>query len=127
MRLLLDTHALMWWLEDNPRLGPRARQRLADPDNEVIASMVSLWEITIKWRIGRMHQSGSAFAALLDEQGLAPLTVERAHILMLEQLPLLHGDPFDHLLLAQASAEDATIVTNDRHMTAYGVPCIGVS
>jgi PIN domain nuclease of toxin-antitoxin system len=127
MKLLLDTHALMWWLEDDPRLGPRARQRLADPDNEVIASIVSLWEIALKWRVGKMHLPGSAFAPLLDEQGVALLTVERPHIEALEGLAFHHGDPFDHLILAQAVAEGATVMTKDRQMAQYGVPCIGVS
>ena len=127
MKLLLDTNALIWWLEDNARLGPRARQHLANPANLVLASIVSLWEISVKWRVGKLHLPGTAFAGLLSEQGVDLIGVETAHLAALEGLPLHHGDPFDHLLLAQAMVEEATILTSDREMTNYGIPCIGVA
>ncbi len=127
MKLLLDTNVLIWWLEDNPRLGGKVRHMLANPANIVLASTVSLWEITVKWRVGKMHLPGSAFAARLDEQNVALIGVETIHIKALEELPLHHGDPFDHLLLAQAMGEGATIVTSDRMMTQYDVPCISLN
>ncbi|RJG55919.1 type II toxin-antitoxin system VapC family toxin [Sphingobium terrigena] len=127
MKLLIDTHILIWWLEDSPRLGQKARFRLSNPQNVVLASVVSLWEITIKWRVGKMHLPGSAFADVLREQNVDLLAVTSAHVAAVEMLDFHHGDPFDHLILAQAQAEGATLMTNDRQMTAYGVPCIGIS
>lgn len=126
MRLLLDTNALIWWLEDSPKLGQRARALIADSGNEVMTSIVSLWEIAIKWRVGKMHAHATAFADLLADQNIAVLGVETCHIRELESLPFLHGDPYDHMILAQAKAEKAVVLTSDREMTAYAVPCVGV-
>lgn len=128
MRLLLDTHVLVWWFRDNPRLGSRARALIADGAIEVMFSCVSCWEATIKARTGKIEMTGSQiWRRALDEKFL-PLAVEAVHIGSLESLPqvLRHGDPFDHLLLAQARAEGAAIMTNDAKMTEYGIPCIGV-
>lgn len=127
MRLLLDTHALIWWLEDAPRLGPVSRALIADADNDVLVSILSLWEITIKWRVGKLERSGGHFGDLLDDQriDLLPVTVE--HVRALDALAFHHGDPFDHLILAQAEAERLTIVTSDRQMALYGIPCIDAS
>ncbi|AMG75314.1 type II toxin-antitoxin system VapC family toxin [Sphingopyxis granuli] len=124
MRLLLDTHALIWWLEDSPHLGPVSRALIADADNDVLVSIVSLWEITIKWRVGKLAQSGSHFAELLDDQRIDLLPVTAEHIRALDTLAFHHGDPFDHLILAQAERERLMVVTSDRQMALYGVPCI---
>ena len=124
MRLLLDTHALIWWLGDAPRLGAMARALIADPDNEVVISAVSLWEITIKWRVGKLEHPGSHFGALLRDQRFDILPITFDHVRRLDGLAFHHGDPFDHLILAQAQHERATIVTADRQMTRYGLPCI---
>lgn len=127
MKLLLDTNALIWWLEDSPRLGPRARALIADADNVMLASIVSLWEIAVKWRVGKMHLPATRFADLLADQNVSLLGLEQQHIAAVESLAFHHGDPFDHIILAQAKVEGARIITSDRIMTAYGVPCIGVS
>ncbi len=128
MKLLLDTHVLIWWLRDNPRLGPRPRQLIADKATEVLFSCASCWEATIKARTGKLELTGSQLwrGALSDK--FRPLGIEVAHIAALEGLAQVpgHGDPFDHLLLAQAHAEGAVIMTNDAQMPQYGVRCIGV-
>lgn len=127
MKLLLDTHALIWWLDDAPRLGAAARALIADPANHIYVSTVSLWEITIKWRVGKFQHSGSHFAVLLEGQGLDMLSVTPDHVARLDGLAFHHGDPFDHLLLAQAQHERLAIVTADKQMTRYGVPCVNAA
>ena len=127
MRLFLDTHVLLWWLQDNPRLGPVARSLIADGENDILISVASPWEISVKHRTGKMTERGSAILAALasEEMELVPLTAD--HLAALEQLPPLHRDPFDHLILAQAQAERAAIITSDEIMPRYGIPCIGVT
>ncbi len=127
MRFLLDTHALIWWLEDAPRLGPVAKALIADSANETLTSVVSLWEITVKWRVGKLAKSGSYFGALLCEQQIELLSISADDIRALEELPLHHSDPFDHLILAQAQQAKLTLITSDRQMSAYGIPCIDAS
>ena len=127
MRLLLDTNALIWWLTDQPKLGHRGRALIADCENSVMTSIVSLWEISIKWRVGKMTQPGTFFARLLREQGIACLPITNDHLAALEELPFHHGDPYDHMILAQAKVEGATLMTSDRILAAYDIPCIGVA
>ena len=124
MKLLLDTNALIWWFEDNRKLGPRARRRLADPRTIPIATIVSLWEMTMKFRVGKLKQPGSALLSVLAEQQIELIGVRAEHLRALDALAMHHGDPFDHLILAQAKAEGATLMTSDDAMRAYGVPCI---
>jgi PIN domain nuclease of toxin-antitoxin system len=128
VKLLLDTHVIIWWQQDNPRLGQRARALLADPANEVMVSTASFWEMTIKHRKGKLPVAGEAAWAEAVDDGFVILNLEPAHLDAVAALPTVddHNDPFDHLLLAQAVAEGMLLVTADRHMTAYGVPCIGV-
>lgn len=126
MDLLLDTNVLIWWFEDLPMLGQRARQILANPAHGLFVSSVSLWEITIKWRVGKHELPGSAYAAFLEDEGVNLLAMAPLHLETLEGLEFHHRDPFDHLLLAQAMAEGLTLMTADGAMTRYGVPCIGV-
>ena len=127
MKLLLDTHILIWWFEDDPRLKARFRQLLADPANKVLISMASLWEIAIKRQIGKLRASTPIVAQRLFEQGLDLLPTTLEHIAAVETLPRHHGDPFDHLLLVQARIERAVLITVDADMARYGVPCIGVA
>ena len=124
MKLLLDTNALIWWLKDNPKLGAHARSLIEDSQTVVIVSIVSLWEVTIKWRIGKLEYSGTSLMGLLTELGITPIFVTPSHLLAIDTLALHHRDPFDHMILAQAKAEGAQIVTSDEEMTFYGVPCI---
>jgi PIN domain nuclease of toxin-antitoxin system len=124
VRVLLDTNALIWWLRDDPRLGVKARQLIAGKESELFVSVISLWEVTMKWRVGKMEYAGSAFLNDLKAENIKPLAISVEHLLALEQLDTHHKDPFDHLILAQAKVEGATIITSDREMTGYGVSCI---
>ncbi|MFC6789798.1 type II toxin-antitoxin system VapC family toxin [Methylobacterium komagatae] len=123
MRLLLDTHALLWWLNDDAALGPGGRDLIADPANDVLVSTVSLWEIVVKTRIGKLQADIRAIAAAVAEGGFARLDLAVDHLLALDRLPVdsAHRDPFDHLLVAQAIAEDAAFMTADRRMVHYPV------
>jgi PIN domain nuclease of toxin-antitoxin system len=124
VKILLDTNALIWWLSDDPRLGARAKQIIAKEDTEILVSVVSLWEITMKNRVGKMTYVGSDFLADLKDEEIDPLPVSVPHLLKLEELGFHHKDPFDHLILAQAVVEGALVLTSDKEMTLYGVPCI---
>jgi PIN domain nuclease of toxin-antitoxin system len=124
VKILLDTNALIWWLRDDPKLGPRARQLIADKESELFVSVISLWEVTMKWRVGKMDYAGSAFLNDLKTEEIEPLGISTEHLLALEKLDMHHKDPFDHLILAQAKIEGATIITSDREITGYGISCI---
>ena len=128
MRLLLDTHVLIWWLRDDPLLGPNPRALIADQEVEVLFSVVSCWEASVKFRVGKMDISGSDLWSFATSERVKPIGVESRHIEELDRLARVakHGDPFDHLLLAQAKAEEAALMTHDRAMSQYGVRCIGV-
>jgi PIN domain nuclease of toxin-antitoxin system len=123
VKLLIDTNVIIWWMADDPALGRRARALLSDPSTVVLASLVSVWEITMKWRIGKLPAPGSTHAEFLADEGGALLDITTAHFDALEALPQHHRDPFDHLLIAQAQVEGARILTSDREMAQYGVPC----
>lgn len=126
MNLLLDTHALLWWLADDDRLGPEARELIADPGNDVLISAASLWEIVVKLRVGKLEADIRDIADAIERQGFTMLGIGTTHLLTLAGLPMLHRDPFDHLLIAQAIAEGATFVSEDRHAPGYPVrvvPC----
>ncbi|CAK7260938.1 MULTISPECIES: type II toxin-antitoxin system VapC family toxin [unclassified Shinella] len=122
MRLLLDTHALLWWLNDDEKLGARARGLIGDPANDVLVSAVSLWEITVKLRIGKLDADIEEILGILPDQGFQRLDIADAHLIALSGLPVHHRDPFDHLLMAQALAEDAHFVSEDQNVPLYGVP-----
>lgn len=124
MRLMLDTHVLLWWLQDNPRLGQRARSLIADSANDVLVSIATPWELSVKHRIGKMHDSGSAVMEALLRQGMSIVDLSPAHLTALEAMPLHHRDPFDHLIIAQAFVERAAIITDDAIFPRYGVRCI---
>lgn len=124
MRFLLDTHVLLWWLQDNPRLGSRARALIADADHEILISIASPWEISVKHRIGKMADSGAAIMQVMADQGMTMLNLTPAHLGVLDAMPLHHRDPFDHLILAQAQAEGAIIITDDSIFPQYGVRCV---
>ena len=128
MRLLLDTHTLVWWLRDNPTLGSNARALIADESTVVLFSLVSCWEASIKHRLGKMDISGSELWHAGIAAKFSPIVLLPSHIEELERLPMIkgHRDPFDHLLLVQAKLEADALVTHDRLLPQYGVRCIGV-
>lgn len=126
MKLLLDTNALIWWFSDDPRLGPRTRSLIADSDSTVLVSIVSLWEVSIKHRIGKLDLRGSDLMAEARACGFAIVEIQPQHLAHLEVFEAAdgHKDPFDLFILVHALAEGATLVTTDRRMRSYGVPCL---
>jgi PIN domain nuclease of toxin-antitoxin system len=126
MRLLLDTHAFLWAISDDPRLGSMSRELVAERAEAVTFSLVSLWEIAIKHSLGRGDMPISAGQALawMEASRFEPLTVAAKHILTLEQLPQHHRDPFDRLLVAQAISESLTLLSADSQFHAYGCPLV---
>lgn len=123
MNLLLDTHALLWWLADSPRLGKDAHQAIANSDHLVYVSAASAWEIAIKVRLGRLTAPPDVAAwlpAQLEANRLLQLPISVHHAAGVERLPPHHSDPFDRLLIAQALAEDLTLVTSDEKIERYG-------
>ena len=125
MRTLLDTHVLLWWLADDARLGSRARELIADPANDVLVSAVSLWEIAVKTRVGKLVASLDEILEAVAQNGFSRLGLEDGHLRALMGLALHHRDPFDHLLLAQALAEGAVFCSGDADVGKYGVEVVG--
>ncbi len=124
MKCLLDTHALLWWLADDPRLGRQARAVIAEPANTILVSVVSLWELSVKHRIGKLSADVEEIASAADQQGFVALPIHRAHLKTLAGLPMHHRDPFDHLLIAQAISEGAAFISSDRHAIQYPVKVV---
>jgi PIN domain nuclease of toxin-antitoxin system len=120
VRLLLDTHALLWALSDVPRLREGAREALADPETSVFVSAASAWEIAIKIGVGGLRAPDD-LDAQLEQKAFTPLEITIPHGLRAGSLPLLHRDPFDRMLVAQAQLEGLTIVTRDPNIARYGV------
>jgi PIN domain nuclease of toxin-antitoxin system len=118
--LLIDTHALLWWLTDDAALSAPARVAIADPANEPFVSVASLWEIAIKRSLGKLEVPDD-LPDRISEEGFGWLAVDAAHAWHLRDLPMHHRDPFDRLLVAQALAERLPIVTADSQFGAYGV------
>jgi PIN domain nuclease of toxin-antitoxin system len=123
VKLLLDTHAALWFLSADERLGEQARQHLLDDSNPVLISAAVAWEIAIKRSLGKLVVPENALRALL-EAGARPLPVSIEHAEEVERLPLHHRDPFDRMLVAQARTEGAALVTRDSALQAYGVSLI---
>lgn len=120
MRLLLDTHILLWWLEDSPALPPRARALIADRGNETFVSPMALWEIAIKSLLGKLKADVDEVLAAALQSGLEPLDFSVTHAAAVARLPTLHRDPFDRGLIAQAQVEPAFLLTHDEGLAAYG-------
>lgn len=124
MRVLLDTHALLWWLDGDRRLSRRARNVIADDDNAVLVSAASAWEISTKVRLGKLPgaiEVAAEFPTILRGQNFEPLSIAIVHALRAGNLPGPHRDPFDRMLIAQAQDEDLALVSNERVFDAYGI------
>lgn len=119
-RLLVDTHVLLWWREDDPALSASARALIADPANDPLVSIASLWEIAIKRSLGKLHVPDDLPDTTV-ERGFAWLPLTPRHAWEVCGLPHHHRDPFDRLLVAQARVEDMPIVSADPRFAAYGV------
>jgi PIN domain nuclease of toxin-antitoxin system len=124
MRLLLDTHALLWWWKDDPRLSQRAADAIGDEANTVLVSAASAWEIATKHRIGKLPGVETAlreFNELIVADGFSHLAVAHNHAIKAGGFDVEHGDPFDRMLAAQAMLEGAVLVTDDAAMRLYRV------
>jgi PIN domain nuclease of toxin-antitoxin system len=123
-RFLADTHALLWWSNGDPRLSTRARDLILDPDVEILASAVSAWEIAIKAGLGALTLPSTPddfMRDLLSTSQMKPLPIDVRHAVRVFDLPPLHKDPFDRLLIAQAIVENVPLITNDQLIARYPV------
>lgn len=121
MRLLLDTHAFVWWDAKDSRLPARMHEAIASAENQVFVSAVSVWEIALKRASGKLAFAGSAAKAIEAHRFLSlPITTEHAE--WAGSLPQLHSDPFDRMLIAQANLEGMPLVTVDPQILRYPVP-----
>jgi PIN domain nuclease of toxin-antitoxin system len=124
MRALLDTHALLWWLADDPALTKSARKIIAETRNTLIVSAASAWEIATKVRMGKLPAAAdlvSDFREQMEREGFQLLAVSVEHAIRGGLLPGPHKDPFDRMLIAQAQAENLSIVSNEIAFDSYGV------
>ena len=127
VRLLVDTHALLWWLFDDPKLSSAARSAIVSPDNEIVVSAASAWEIATKHRLGRLPHAGDVPDRLPDylrRSRFAVLHISLEHALAAGALPGPHKDPFDRMLVAQARIENLAVATIDRVFQDYGVAVV---
>ena len=131
MKLLLDTHILIWALTDDPRLPAKAKRLILDPDNTVSYSAVSIWEIAIKHALHPDHVefTGETLAHFCQSAGFLAIEMKDKHVFSLETLARSpdappHHDPFDRMLIAQAKAEKATLLTHDALLQHYSEPCV---
>ena len=119
MKLLLDTHAALWFLTDDDRMGENAMQHLSDDSNQVLLSAAVVWEIAIKRALGKLVVP-KEYVSLLLGADVQPLPVSVDHAEAVEELPAHHRDPFDRMLVAQALLEGAAIVSRDEVLRRYG-------
>lgn len=123
MNLLLDTCVLLWWLDDPDLLSKEASTAIKEPDNRIIVSVVSIWEIAIKEALGKLSSPDNLKEMIADaEFELMPIDYE--HAWQVKNLPPHHRDPFDRLLVSQATVENLTLVTRDSYLEAYNVPIL---
>ena len=124
MRLLLDTHALLWWLDGDRRLSLKARRAIVSESNSILVSAVSAWEITTKARLGKLPGAtdvAADVAACVASQGFLPLDITMLHAQRAGRLPGAHRDPFDRMLIAQSQIEDVALVSDDEAFDAFDV------
>jgi len=121
VRLLLDTHILLWWFADDHKLAKNARATIANPDNEVFISSATLWEIAIKAALGRLEVELDDLEDAIARNGFRSLPISFRHALTAGRLPAIHRDPFDRMLVAQASVEELRLMSHDRVFERYGL------
>ncbi len=125
MRLLLDTHVLLWWLADDPSLGEEARAGISDATSSVFVSAATVWEVSIKQALGKL-EAPSDLLRQIELNRFEPLSMTVSHAYTAGALPRHHDDPFDRMLVAQAMIEDLTLLTRDPRMGLYGVGVLTV-
>jgi PIN domain nuclease of toxin-antitoxin system len=123
MRLLLDSHVLLWSLADSPKLTANLRREIIDPNNEVLVSAASVWEIAIKKRLGKLVVPDNLLETI-EASGFKPLPINFVHAMTASNLPRHHDDPFDRMLIAQAQSEGLVLATRDHRFDAYAVELI---
>ncbi len=126
-RLLLETHAFLWWVDDAPELSAAARRAIADGNNECYLSVASCWEMAIKSSLGKLKLAKSVERFVSEQitaNGFSLLNIELRHAAKVEKLPFHHRDPFGRLLIAQAMTEKLTIISADGNFSHYGVKVI---
>lgn len=123
MNLLLDTHVLLWWLDDPDLLSKEASTAIKEPDNKIIISVVSVWEVAIKKALGKLEVPEDLREMIVDSE-FALMPVDYEHAWQVKDLPPHHRDPFDRLLISQAKIESLTLVTRDSWLKAYNIPIL---
>ncbi len=124
MRVLLDTHAFLWWIVDSPQLSPHAREIIGDGSNQLFVSAASAWEIAIKVQLGKLTLPDAPECFVpeqLSRNAMESLPILLSHALHVSMLPVYHRDPFDRMLVAQSQLEDLPILTADPQITQYAV------
>jgi PIN domain nuclease of toxin-antitoxin system len=124
VRAILDTHVLIWWLNDAAKLSPRAHELLADRSNDLIVSAATIWELSIKERLGKLPPIGPRLPALIDRNGFARLAIDHRHARLAGELSSAHRDPFDRMLAAQSAIEGVGIMSADNAFESLGVVAI---
>jgi PIN domain nuclease of toxin-antitoxin system len=127
VKLLLDAHVLLWWLIDDERLPAPVADLIDDPNVHTAVSVVSLWELMIKYMRGRLRlpdDPARVFTEVVDRSGFRVLAAERRHVMALPELPDVHTDPFDRMLVAQALVEGMSIVTADPAISRYPIDVV---
>ena len=126
MNVLLDTHVLVWWEAKQTKFTPEVVQIITDPANRILVSDISFWEIVIKGLAGKPMIRGSIHGLMIRQaaNGLIPLPIKIDHILGIDLLPMIHRDPFDRLLIAQAIAEPTTLISADGVFSRYPVTVV---
>jgi PIN domain nuclease of toxin-antitoxin system len=123
LKLLLDTHAALWFLSDDQRLSENATRHLLDDTNRVLLSAAVVWEVAIKRSLGKLVVPAE-YRSVLLAAGVQPLPINLEHAAAVEALPWHHRDPFDRMLLAQAAVEGAALVSHDQALAPYGVTLV---
>ena len=127
MKYLLDTHAFLWWIGDDPALSERARSIIADGGNEIYLSAVSVWEIAIKSRAGRLDIAGEIETFVsrhVQENSFQPLPITLTHSAKVQSLSNHHRDPFDQMLVAQSMVEEMPVISVDKMIKSYDVEVV---
>lgn len=119
-RFLLDTHVLLWWLDDSPELGPRCKELIADQRNQIYVSAATTWEISIKKALGKL-EAPDDIDSIVEDEGFSKLPISLYHGQLAGSLPMLHRDPFDRMLIAQAQAEGLILMTSDTNIGLYNL------
>ena len=127
MKLLLDTHIILWWISGQESFSPRAKTFLLSGEHALYVSIVSAWEVAVKVSIGKLPELNGGvktFLAKVEEMPISLIGVEPCHIELIEKLPFIHRDPFDRLLISAAKMEGMTIITADENIHRYDVPTL---